>query len=78
MVLLQPKAVISCRPSVICPAPNRNSALPRSPARSGVRLFGIAVVLPLLAVWLVEARARQAYVAVRGGRLRPAALTTCL
>lgn len=47
-------------------------------AVGGVRLFGIAVVLPLLAVWLVEARARQAYVAVQSGRLRPAALTTCL
>lgn len=47
-------------------------------AIGGVRLFAISVVLPLLAVWMVEARARQAFVALRTGRPHAAALSTCL
>ena len=59
-------------------AANRTRFCLPSSLNSGVRLFGIAVVLPLLAVRLMEARARQAFVAARGGRPTQAALPACL
>jgi hypothetical protein len=47
-------------------------------AIGGVRLFAISVVLPLLAVWMVEARARQAFMTMRNSRLRQPTLSACL